>query len=193
MSAMATELWRKTLWYLHQTGHRGLTYLILRETPWGTPTLTVAPRTLCRLIFLSAPYSTTVPKNPDLQHKDALTVSLPAKFPWIWAVSSCIKTTNHAYLNGLKFDSLYKQIHTKISLWLATGILTWLLSPNNTYCTFDNILYWALNLCLLFILKLVLVGHHHKRVRNAKLQTQRLNDHFGNDIDKQQLIDWSLG
>lgn len=42
------------------------TYLILRETPWGTPTLTVAPRMLCRLIFLSAPYSTTVPKTPDL-------------------------------------------------------------------------------------------------------------------------------
>lgn len=42
-------------------------YLILRDTPWGTPTLTVAPRMLWRLILVSAPYSTTVPKNPDLQ------------------------------------------------------------------------------------------------------------------------------
>lgn len=33
----------------------------------------------------------------------------------------------------------------------------------------DNILYWALNLCLVFILKLVLIAHHHKGVRNAKL------------------------
>lgn len=42
-------------------------YLILSVTPWGTPTLTVADRTLCRLIFLSAPYSTTVPNQPVLE------------------------------------------------------------------------------------------------------------------------------
>lgn len=42
------------------------TYLILRETPCGTPMLTVAEITLCVLIFLSAPYSITVPKNPVL-------------------------------------------------------------------------------------------------------------------------------
>lgn len=40
--------------------------LILRETPWGTPMLTVAAKTLWRLILRSAPYSTTVPKNPVL-------------------------------------------------------------------------------------------------------------------------------
>ena len=42
-------------------------YLSLSETPWGTPMLTVAESTLCWLIFRSAPYSTTVPKNPVLQ------------------------------------------------------------------------------------------------------------------------------
>lgn len=41
--------------------------MTLRETPCGTPTLTAAPRTLCLEIFLSAPYSTTVPKKPALQ------------------------------------------------------------------------------------------------------------------------------
>lgn len=44
---------------------------------------------------------------------------------------------------------------------------------------FDNILYRALYLRLIFILKLVLVAHHHKCVRNAELQKQRkLNEHF---------------
>lgn len=42
-------------------------YLILSVTPCGTPMLTVADRTLCRLIFLSAPYSTTVPNQPVLE------------------------------------------------------------------------------------------------------------------------------
>lgn len=60
-----------------EIGTTSYTYLILRETPWGTPTLTVAPRTLCRLIFLSAPYSTTVPKNPDLHQKRKVTTTLP--------------------------------------------------------------------------------------------------------------------
>lgn len=41
-------------------------YLILRVTPCGTPMLMVADRTLCRLIFLSAPYSNTVPNQPVL-------------------------------------------------------------------------------------------------------------------------------
>lgn len=50
-------------------------YLILSVTPWGTPTLTVADRTLCRLIFLSAPYSTTVPNQPVLQREQKHTVS----------------------------------------------------------------------------------------------------------------------
>lgn len=44
-----------------------ITYLTLRETPCGTPMLTVAPKTLWLEIFLSAPYSTTVPKKPALQ------------------------------------------------------------------------------------------------------------------------------
>lgn len=43
------------------------TDLIFKETPWGTPTLTVAPKTLCLEIFLSAPYSTMVPKKPALE------------------------------------------------------------------------------------------------------------------------------
>lgn len=45
-------------------------YLILSVTPWGTPTLTVADRTLCRLIFLSTPYSTTVPNQPVLGEEE---------------------------------------------------------------------------------------------------------------------------
>lgn len=46
---------------------RSWTDLIFKDTPWGTPTLTVAPKTLCREIFLSAPYSTMVPKKPALE------------------------------------------------------------------------------------------------------------------------------
>ena len=54
------------------SAHDEVVYLILSVTPWGTPMLTVADRTLCRLIFLSAPYSTIVPKKPDLtQRKEA--------------------------------------------------------------------------------------------------------------------------
>lgn len=45
-------------------------YLILSVTPCGTPMLTVADRTLCRLIFLSAPYSTTVPNQPVLETEE---------------------------------------------------------------------------------------------------------------------------
>lgn len=47
----------------------GPVYLIFSVTPWGTPMLTVADRTLCRLIFLSAPYSTTVPNQPVLERE----------------------------------------------------------------------------------------------------------------------------
>lgn len=63
-AVMSRQQRARRAWHLL---HKSTTYLILRETPWGTPTLTVAPRMLCRLIFLSAPYSTTVPKKPDLQ------------------------------------------------------------------------------------------------------------------------------
>lgn len=54
------------------------TYLTLRETPWGTPTLTTAPKTLCLEIFLSAPYSTTVPKKPALQEQAAVSEQGPS-------------------------------------------------------------------------------------------------------------------
>lgn len=53
------SLWNKEL--------RSWTDLIFKDTPWGTPTLTVAPKTLCLEIFLSAPYSTMVPKKPTLE------------------------------------------------------------------------------------------------------------------------------
>ena len=53
------------------------TYLTLRETPWGTPMLTAAPRTLCLEILLSAPYSTTVPKKPALQERMAVSEQGP--------------------------------------------------------------------------------------------------------------------
>ena len=51
------------------SAHDEVVYLILSVTPWGTPMLTVADRTLCRLIFLSAPYSTTVPNQPVLEEE----------------------------------------------------------------------------------------------------------------------------
>lgn len=124
------------------------TYLILRETPWGTPTLTVAPRMLCRLIFRSAPYSTTVPKKPDLRpdrkqsHIQILIISLVG----LHLIMILHKSTNVQRQNILQ-KTLF----------------------------FENVLYWALNLCLVIILELILVAHHHKCVRNAELQMGKEN------------------
>lgn len=67
---------------------RTVTYLTLRETPCGTPMLTVAPRMLWLEIFLSAPYSTTVPKKPALQgaghseHAMALSTRIHSEQRW---------------------------------------------------------------------------------------------------------------
>lgn len=41
--------------------------------------LTAAPRTLCREIFLSAPYSTIVPKKPALWSTAQLPAWLPSR------------------------------------------------------------------------------------------------------------------
>lgn len=59
----------------------GSTYLTLRDTPCGTPMLTAAPKTLCREIFLSAPYSTIVPKKPALGGRAQLQARFPPALP----------------------------------------------------------------------------------------------------------------